>query len=195
MSLQAKRVVEQSRQVRPTWLVGPSSDSWQLNQVGFEFVSTKERVLDITLGLDQAYVAAIAEMRLKVRDFLLQQWAQQSNFASLTAEDRSSFDRQLLKILETRVDGSVVQDIYFEKLFVPNAEETLRDTYTIYVQMRLDAPQLAQVLREFQNYCAASPKEGWQKFAKNSQAFPIDSLQRQIPQSDQVETGSTLNSP
>lgn len=190
MSLQARRVVEQSRQTPPPW-IAHGALNWHFDQTAFELVSTKERILDITLGLDQAYVSAVSEMRLKLHDFLVKYWTERGAYAALTAEDRTLFERQLLQTLESRIDGSVVQDIYFEKIFVPGSDDSLRDTYTVYVQLRVESPQMALLLSEVKEKLATSPRQSWNQFAQMTEAFPIEKLKQQTPQSDLVDSPDT----
>ena len=192
MSLQAKRVVEQSRQNRPPW-VTTTPESWRIDMSTFDYVASKERIIDITLGLDQAYVSAIAEMRVKVRDFLVLYWSQEASFAAFSAEDRSLLDRQLLNTLDRRLDGAIVQDIYFEKLVNPTAEDSLRDTFTVYVQLRLESFELAQLFSEIQSTLASSSRPTWQKFAQLPQAFPVAALQSRHPISHAVDSVGDSN--
>lgn len=174
------RVVERSRQEKPEWAQSAQAGKsvavrpWQFGQDPFEYVVSKDKILDITLGLDQAYELALTNTRLQVRNFLKDYWQQRGTLGPLVAEDLELLEAKLHQVAEKQVNDSLIQDIYYEKIAVDAAKEPFPLSYTVFVHVKMGQVQMYELMREVQKACQESPRPQLQQLAQNRQAFPAD---------------------
>ncbi len=180
------RVIERSRQERPSWLAAVMQGSqpsgredlaaqvWAPGQAEYQLVARKDKILDITLGLDQAYELALSNMRLKVRDFLLDYWKSQGSLGQLSGEDMQLFEAKLGETLAKQLKSDLVQDIYYEKVDSEDIKASIPLSYAVYIQMKMNQSQMNSLMRDLQQFCQESSRPHLQQLAQNRQAFPQD---------------------
>ncbi|HET9236318.1 MAG TPA: hypothetical protein VFO10_03675 [Oligoflexus sp.] len=164
------RVVEQSRRERPDW-VGPDQSKLVKSGEIIEYHSVKTKVVDLPLGLKQAEASALNDTRLQIQNEIVLFWKKDKLFLELEAPDRALVTQQLEKLLETRVTSDLIKDIYYEKIFDPNAVAALQDTYSIHVLIQLKRSSLQGLLTDLQKYCRNSLRQGLIKLAQSDQVF------------------------
>jgi hypothetical protein len=164
------RVVEQSRRERPEW-VGPDKSNLVKSGEIIEYHSLKTKVVDLPLGLKQAEASALNDTRLQIQNEIVLFWKKDKLFLELEAPDRVLVTQQLEKLLEARVTRDLIKDIYYEKIFDPNAVAALQDTYSIHVLIQLKRSSLQGLLTDLQNYCRSSLRQGLIRLAQSDQVF------------------------
>lgn len=169
-SLSEARVVEQSRRERPDWVQDDRpavvrSDDF----VAYHDVKTK--VLDLPLGLKQAEASALNDTRLQIQNEIVLFWKKDKLFQNLDVSDRAIMTRELEKLLEGRVTSKLIRDIYYEKIFDPNAVASLQDTYNIHVLIQVKREMLQTLLSDVRTYCRNSLRQGLIQLAQNGQVF------------------------
>jgi len=169
-SLSEVRVVEQSRRERPHW-VGPDQSNVVKSGEIIEYHSVKTKVVDLPLGLRQAEASALNDTRLQIQNEILLFWKKDKLFQDLEAPDRALVTQQLEKLLETRVARDLIKDIYYEKIFDPNAVAALQDTYSIHVLIHLKRSSFQGLLTDLQKYCRTSLRQGLIRLARREQVF------------------------
>jgi hypothetical protein len=169
-SLSEVRVVEQSRRERPTWVSPDQSNVVKSGEI-IEYHSVKTKVVDLPLGLKQAEASALNDTRLQIQNEIVLFWKKDKLFQELEAPDRALVTQQLEKLLETRVTRDLIKDIYYEKIFDPNAVAALQDTYSIHVLIQLKRSSLQGLLTELQKYCRSSLRQGLIRLAQSDQVF------------------------
>jgi hypothetical protein len=169
-SLSDVRVTEQSRRERPAWV---NSDQTNVVKSGdiIEYHSVKTKVVDLPLGLKQAEASALNDTRLQIQNEIVLFWKKDKLFQSLDASDRALVTQQLEKLLEARVTSDLIKDIYYEKMFDPNAVAALQDTYSIHVLMQLKRSSLQGLLTDLQRFCRSSLRQGLIRLAQSDQVF------------------------
>lgn len=175
-----QRIIERSRQEKPEWAVSvqPGRSAplrpWQFGQGDFEYIVSKNRILDLTLGLDQAYQMALTNMRVQLHSFLREYWQERGSLGPLHEEDLRLLNAKLDKILEMKVTESLVHDMYYEKVAFDDSKELLPLSYTVFVRMKMDQTQVNELMKEVKKACQESPRPHLQQLAQNRQAFPAD---------------------
>lgn len=169
-SLSESRVTEQSRRERPEWVSADQSNVAKSGDL-IEYHSVKTKVVDLPLGLRQAEASALNDTRLQIQNEIMLFWKKDKLFQDLDAADRGVVTQQLEKLLETRVNRDLIKDIYYEKIFDPNAVAALQDTYSIHVLIQLKRSSLQGLLTDLQKYCRSSMRQGLIKLAQSDQVF------------------------
>lgn len=169
-SLSEARVTEQSRRERPAWAASDQANVVKSGEI-IEYHSVKTKVVDLPLGLKQAEASALNDTRLQIQNEIVLFWKKDKLFQDLDAVDRSQVTQQLEKLLEARVNRDLIKDIYYEKIFDPNAVAALQDTYSIHVLIRLKRSSLQGLLTDLQKYCRNSLRQGLIKLAQSDQVF------------------------
>lgn len=169
-SLSEVRVVEQSRRERPAWVSPDQSNVVKSGEI-IEYHSVKTKVVDLPLGLKQAEASALNDTRLQIQNEIVLFWKKDKLFLELEAPDRALVTQQLEKLLEARVTRDLIKDIYYEKIFDPNAVAALQDTYSIHVLMQLKRSSLQGLLTDLQKYCRSSLRQGLIRLAQSDQVF------------------------
>lgn len=164
------RVVEQSRRERPQWVSPDQSNVVKSGEI-IEYHSVKTKVVDLPLGLKQAEASALNDTRLQIQNEIVLFWKKDKLFLELEAPDRALVTQQLEKLLETRVTRDLIKDIYYEKIFDPNAVAALQDTYSIHVLIQLKRSSLQGLLTDLQKYCRSSLRQGLIRLAQSDQVF------------------------
>ncbi len=169
-SLSETRVTEQSRRERPAWVSLDQANVVKSGEI-IEYHSVKTKVVDLPLGLKQAEASALNDTRLQIQNEIVLFWKKDKLFQDLEASDRALVTQQLEKLLETRVSRDLIKDIYYEKIFDPNAVAALQDTYSIHVLMHLKRSSLQGLLADLQKFCRSSLRQGLIKLAQSDQVF------------------------
>jgi hypothetical protein len=169
-SLSEARITEQSRRERPVW-VGLERSSVLKSPDIIEYQSVKTKVIDLPLGLKQAEAAALNDTKLQIQNEIVLFWKNDKLFQYLESSDRALVIQQLEKFLETRVTRDLIRDIYYEKIFDPNAVAALQETYNIHVLMQLKRVTLQGLLADLRNYCRNSLRQGLIRLAQSDQVF------------------------
>jgi hypothetical protein len=163
-------VTEQSRRERPAWADSDQAHVVKSGEI-IEYHSVKTKVVDLPLGLKQAEASALNDTRLQIQNEIVLFWKKDKLFQALDATDRTQVTQQLEKLLESRVSRDLIKDIYYEKIFDPNAVAALQDTYSIHVLIRLKRSSLQGLLTDLQKYCRNSLRQGLIKLAQSDQVF------------------------
>lgn len=169
-SLNEVRVVEQSRRVRPEW-IGTSNSPVTQTAEAIAYQSVKTRVIDLPLGLKQAEAAALNDTRLQLQNEIVLFWKKDKQFLDLDADDRATVTHQLEKLLDTRITAEQIKDIYYEKIFDPNALAALQETFSIHVLVQLKRENLRALLADLRKFCRSSLRQGLIQLAQNEQVF------------------------
>jgi len=169
-SLSEVRVLEQGRRGRPAWVSPDQSNVVKSGEI-IEYHSVKTKVVDLPLGLKQAEASALNDTRLQIQNEIVLFWKKDKLFLELEASDRALVTQQLEKLLETRVSRDLIKDIYYEKIFDPNAVAALQDTYSIHVLIQLKRSSLQGLLTDLQKYCRSSLRQGLIRLAQSDQVF------------------------
>jgi hypothetical protein len=169
-SLSEARVTEQSRRERPTWVNSDQPNVVKSGEI-IEYHGVKTKVVDLPLGLKQAEASALNDTRLQIQNEFLLFWKKDKVFQELDAADRALVTQQLEKLLQTRVTRALIKDIYYEKIFDPNAVAALQDTYSIHVLIQLKQSTLEELLTDLRKFCRNSLRQGLIRLAQSDQVF------------------------
>lgn len=169
-SLSEARVTEQSRRERPEWIANSHATVVKTGEI-IEYHSVKTKVMDLPLGLKQAEASAMNDTRLQIQNEIVLFWKKDKLFQDLEASDRALVMHQLEKLLETRVTRDLIRDIYYEKIFDPNAVAALQETYSIHILVQVKRSTLQDLLTDLRKYCRNSLRQGLIQLAQSDQVF------------------------
>lgn len=169
-TLNATRVLEQSRRERPAWVEEPEVNGLsQGTLINYHLV--KARVLDLPLGLRQAESSAVNDTKLKIENELQALWLKDRAYQGLEAADRLTLMRYLQKLLNERVNSALIRDIYYEKIFDSAEPMNLQETYAIHILIQWPRVAMREILRDLRYFCRNSLRQNLINLSRNDQIF------------------------
>ncbi len=155
------RVVEKSRQIQPQWLeAGPGL---MVGPDGIDFVICKDRILDLTLGLEQTQASVLYNLKFQIFQML----RKPINLAALSPTSARDFNQVISKTLDKELTPANLEDFYFDKVNLPRADTGLiPEYYRVFAHAHVD------------NAKATGIKAAIKAFVQN---YPQEDLRSQLP--------------
>jgi hypothetical protein len=160
------RVLEKSRQVEPDWV--KHGAGLRSSYEGLDYVTLKDKVLDLTLGLRQIEASALYNFKYH----LFQTFLKRVDMNALDELSRKDFTRKLSKMLDAELNVSNVKDFYFDKISAQEVKnELIPEYYRIYALAHIESKQRTEIAEKLRAFLKSSPYPALRSQAEHSIVF------------------------
>lgn len=158
MSRTSYQITERSKREVPAWV---SLEPNQFHKEGdrYSFVTIKEHVLDLPLGIRQTEEAAYSGYETALHALMRAELLDNPSRAPLSAASRQDLDQRIMEVVRrSHRDIARIEDIYYERNAAADVSEAVSGgSYKIFALLRFPTERLGPLYKELSASLRRSP--------------------------------------